>query len=322
MSCRGHVGVEHQFAGIRGDSAVSAIDFKRDHELRTFQQFCDAAALKIVRGTVCQPDPPAPDLIAELEGEGRVAFELVRLNDPDQLTRLSLMQQTPQFLQAEFAALPAKRHEDLSAKYADGIITIHFRGAVDLGLRRKALPFIWETLAAQPVGFTGKVDLWDLGAPDAVELIWVNRGKTPGGVPYFKTQTAGYVLPLVAVLERAAIDIFIVDPYIGADFVPRYLVHVRVGVKVRLLTRQYLAQLAASVEQLSKQHGLSIEIRRSKSHDRYVFIDGTECHHSSASFQDGGGKSAAMLSQVTDAFDGTKQIYETEWSGAVVVRAP
>jgi hypothetical protein len=177
---------------------VSTIDFKRDHELRTFQQFCDAAALKIVPDTVCQPDPPAPDLIAELEGEGRVAFELVRLNDPDQLTRLSLMQQTPQFLQAEFAALPAKCHEDLRAKYTDGIITIHFRGAVDFEQRRKALPFIWETLAAQPVGFAGKVDLWDLGAPDAVELIWVNRGKTPGGVPYFKTQTAGYVLPLVA----------------------------------------------------------------------------------------------------------------------------
>jgi hypothetical protein len=68
---------------------VSAIDFKREHELRTFQQFCDAAALRIVPDTVRQPDPPAPDLIAELEGNGRVAFELVRLNDPDQLTRLS-----------------------------------------------------------------------------------------------------------------------------------------------------------------------------------------------------------------------------------------
>jgi hypothetical protein len=26
----------------------------------------------------------------------------------------------------------------------------------------------------------------------------VNRGKTPGGIPYFKTQTAGYVFPLAA----------------------------------------------------------------------------------------------------------------------------
>lgn len=76
-----------------------------------------------------------------------------------------------------------------------------------------------------------------------------------------------------------------------------------------------------SAEPFAKQHGLSIEIRRSKSHDRPVFIDGTDCCHSSASFQDGGGKSAAMLSQVTDAFDSTKQIYEIEWGAAVVVRA-
>jgi hypothetical protein len=124
------------------------------------------------------------------------------------------------------------------------------------------------------------------------------------------------------VLERAAIDILIVDPYIGADFVPRYLAHVRAGVKVRLLTRQQLAQLVPSADQFAKQHGLSIEIRRSKSHDRYVFVDGTDCYHSSASFQDGGGKSAAMLSQVTDAFESTKQIYEREWSGAEIVRAP
>ena len=124
------------------------------------------------------------------------------------------------------------------------------------------------------------------------------------------------------VIERAAVDIFIIDPYIGADFVPKYLAHVRRGVKIRLLTRQQLTQLVPSADQFAKQHGSSIEIRRSKSHDRYDFIDGTDCYHSSASFQDGGRKSAAMLSQVTDAFESTKQIYEAEWSAADVARAP
>jgi hypothetical protein len=174
------------------------IDWKRHRELRTFEQFCAAAGLQIVLGSIRQPDPPGPDLIAELEGEGPVAFELVRLNDPEQLTRLNLMSQTPQFLAAAFAALPEEMHARFCALYADGIITIQFRGAVDLGQRRKALPFVWETLASLQTGFSGKVDLWDLRAPEAVELIWVNRGKTPGGVPFFKTQTAGYVLPLAA----------------------------------------------------------------------------------------------------------------------------
>ena len=55
-----------------------------------------------------------------------------------------------------------------------------------------------EALASLPPGHTGKIDLWATDAPAAIELIWVNRGKTPGGIPYFKTQTSGYVLPLVA----------------------------------------------------------------------------------------------------------------------------
>jgi hypothetical protein len=175
--------------------SADSITNKRDHELRTFEEFCAAARLTIVPGTIVQPDPPAPDLSAEFELLGRTAFELVRLNHPDQLTRLSLMHLTPQFLANAFTALPVEMHARLSSMYADGIITVHFRGAVNFGERRRALPFVWDTLASQPAGFVGKVDLWQLSAPEAIELIWVNRGKT-FGTPYFKTQTAGYVLPL------------------------------------------------------------------------------------------------------------------------------
>jgi hypothetical protein len=178
--------------------SADPIDWKREHELRTFEQFCAAAGLTIVPGTVGQPVAPAPDIIAEIEGAGRVAFELVRLNDSDQLTRVNLMQQTPQLLAAAFEVLPPDMHARLCSMYADGIIKVQFRGAVDPGQRKKALPFIWKTLAERPAGFSGKVDLWELGAPEAIELIWVTRGKTVGGIPNFESQTAGYVLPLAA----------------------------------------------------------------------------------------------------------------------------
>jgi hypothetical protein len=148
------------------------------------------------------------------------------------------------------------------------------------------------------------------------------RTTGPGEIVVDRDHKFDYYDEVRKAIERAATDILIVDPYIGADFVPRYLAHVRGGVKVRLLTRKYIDQLVPSVELFATQHRLPIEIRRSRSHDRYVFIDGVDGYHSSASFQDGGGKSAAMLSQITDAFDATKQIYETEWSGAAVVRAP
>lgn len=124
-------------------------------------------------------------------------------------------------------------------------------------------------------------------------------------------------------LETAITDILFVDPYIGADFVSRYLPHVRAGVTVRLLTRKYLDKVVPSVDMLVlQQQGLSVEVRKSISHDRYIFIDRKECYHSSASFQDGGKSSAALLSQVMDVFPDTQRIYESEWAAAKVSRPP
>lgn len=123
-------------------------------------------------------------------------------------------------------------------------------------------------------------------------------------------------------LETALIDILFVDPYLGADFVSRYLPHVRAGVTVRLLTRKYLDKVVPSVDLLALQQGLSVEVRRSISHDRYIFIDHKECYLSSASFQNGGKSSAALLSQIMDVFPDMQRIYESEWAAAKVARAP
>jgi len=176
-------------------TGVPLPDSKRAHERQVFDQFCAAIGFSLVPGSIQQLDPPAPDLLATFDAIGEVAFELVRLNHEDQLTRLSLMERTPSFLDDAFAKLETAHHAALSATYADGIITIDFRGAVHLGGRRKALPFLWRMLESMPAGFQGQIDLWGLGAPDAIRSIWVSRGET-GGRPWFKTGTAGFVLPL------------------------------------------------------------------------------------------------------------------------------
>jgi hypothetical protein len=176
---------------------MSHPDWKRLHEAAIFEAFCAAEALAPIVGSIEQPEPPAPDLIADFGPLGRIAFELVRLNDSEQLTRMALMSKTPAFLDEAFARLPSELRSGVADKFADGIITIEFKGAVDFAQRRAALPFVWATLDSLPRGFTGKVDLWPLDAPSALQMIWVNRGAT-GGRPWFKTQTSGYVLPLCA----------------------------------------------------------------------------------------------------------------------------
>lgn len=116
-------------------------------------------------------------------------------------------------------------------------------------------------------------------------------------------------------LEVATSEVFVVDPYLGAEFVSRYLPYVKSGVKVRLLIENQVTQVKPAVELFRQQNSLVIELRKSKGlHDRYIFIDKTECFHSGATFKDGAAKSATTLTQITDAFAPVLAIYEAAWA--------
>lgn len=119
------------------------------------------------------------------------------------------------------------------------------------------------------------------------------------------------------VVELAATDLFVVDPYLNADFVSAYLPHVKAGVTVRLLAGQYFAQLVPAASAFSEQHGVAIEVRKGdQMHDRYIFIDGREGYQSGASFKDGGKNAPASFIQVHDAFPQVLAIYEAKWAAA------
>jgi hypothetical protein len=146
----------------------------------------------------------------------------------------------------------------------------------------------------------------------------------PLSVAVNRGQPFDYFDEVRKLIATAQNDILFVDPYLDADFVARYLPHVRGGVRVRLLTSKLLAALLPAVHQFAQQHGGSIEIRKfsSRPHDRFVFIDGAQCYFSSASFKDGGRASPAMLQQVTDTFPELSAIYEAEWANATQERKP
>jgi hypothetical protein len=88
------------------------------------------------------------------------------------------------------------------------------------------------------------------------------------------------------IIEEADRDVLFVDPYLDAEFVSRYLPHIRAGTLVRLLTRERIAQLLPAVAAMSQESGLSIEVRTAAGfHDRYVLIDSSRCYQSGASFK-------------------------------------
>lgn len=121
------------------------------------------------------------------------------------------------------------------------------------------------------------------------------------------------------VIEMAKIDLFFVDPYLDAEFVSRYLPHASAGVSVRLLARERMATLLPAVTLLRQQTGLAVEVRSADAfHDRYVFIDRSECYQSGASFKDGAKKAPTTLTQIIDAFGAVFATYEQKWASATV----
>jgi hypothetical protein len=158
------------------------------------------------------------------------------------------------------------------------------------------------------------------------EARWDLRMKTTGplSIAVNRGQPFDYFDEVRKLIAAAQTDILFVDPYLDADFVARYLPHVRTGVRIRLLTSKKLPVLLPAVDQFAQQSGASIEVRKptTRPHDRYVFIDRAQCYLSSATFQDGGRLSPAILQQVTDTFAELSAIYEAEWANASRERGP
>lgn len=132
--------------------------------------------------------------------------------------------------------------------------------------------------------------------------------------------TFDYFDEIRRIAESATGDLFFVDPYLDAEFVSRYLVHVASGVNIRLLAREKLKTLIPAVETFVTQHGTPVLVRTVGGfHDRYVIVDGSSCYQSGASFKDGAKKSPTTLTQITDAFPAVLQTYEALWDSAELV---
>jgi hypothetical protein len=69
--------------------SVDSTTRKAESERRAFSEFAAAAALDIIPGSLESRPPPEPDILCELAGRGRVAFELVNLVDEDLMRMLA-----------------------------------------------------------------------------------------------------------------------------------------------------------------------------------------------------------------------------------------
>lgn len=134
-------------------------------------------------------------------------------------------------------------------------------------------------------------------------------------------QVFDYFDEIRKIIEPANQDLLFIDPYLDAEFVTRYLPHVKAGTSIRLLGRERIATLLPAVDMFSKQAGVAVTVRSAAGfHDRYVIVDSSSCYQSGASFKDGAKTAPTTLTQITDAFSVVKKIYEDIWTAGKVER--
>lgn len=139
----------------------------------------------------------------------------------------------------------------------------------------------------------------------------------PLNVAVSEGQVYRYFEEIRKIVELASTDVFFVDPYLEVDFVAKYLRYVRDGVTIRLLGSKHMKELMPAVKTFAQETGKPIEVRRAnRMHDRFVFINKSDCYYSGASFKDGAKKAPAIISQITDAFSAMHDTYEKMWDNA------
>ena len=139
----------------------------------------------------------------------------------------------------------------------------------------------------------------------------------PSNVAVSGAMVFDYFDEIRKVIEMAKSDILFVDPYLDAEFVSRYLPQITEGVCIRLLAREKLQTLLPAAQMFVHQNQARLEIRSAPNfHDRYVFIDESNCYQSGASFKDGAKKAPTTITQITDAFAAVFQTYQEIWRSA------
>ena len=166
---------------------------KEERELRIFVALAPKAGIKIVRGTIIQSPPPAPDIQCDVEGVGHMNFELVALDDQHTRTRLSNMFNTKEAWAHALSRLPPGDQVIVRAAFADVHLNLNFDEMAGTKDRSAALSVIQDELLRHPPGYAGPL-FSRTTMPARLHAVSVFRNKTTDG-PHFNAPSGGSWMP-------------------------------------------------------------------------------------------------------------------------------
>jgi hypothetical protein len=153
---------------------------KAAHERTIFEEFAQTAGLPVRAGSIVSQKYPSPDLACEIEGQGIVAFELVRLVDQGWAQGTEVMFRSNELTKQFVDGLTGGQGAEFRRKYSNAMIGLEFAEAASLRDREAILPPLIAELLALPDGTTGSdVDLSE-GVARVVSRASIDRGRFDG----------------------------------------------------------------------------------------------------------------------------------------------
>ena len=126
---------------------------------------------------------------------------------------------------------------------------------------------------------------------------------------------------LNALVASAQRSLYIVDAYMDDSIFDTYLSSLPRSVTVRLLVRDFAANVKLAAEKYVAQYGTALEAKKSKSlHDRVIFVDGSECWVLGQSIKDATASKPTYLAPLSPDVASLKLAdYENIWSAATAI---
>jgi len=136
------------------------------------------------------------------------------------------------------------------------------------------------------------------------------------GKMYDSDQTYDFRQDLVAIVQQAKESLFVIDPYLDADFFGM-IFEERIGIACRVLATKSTALLLPLAASLRKERGVLVEVRKSKEiHDRVILVDNTDGWVVGGSIKDAGKKPTYLLPLLPDLVLKKAPIYERIWTSS------
>jgi hypothetical protein len=157
---------------------------KSREERGIFEEFAAAAGFQIVPESVTQPDPP--DILCEVTGIGRVAFELVQLDGREELSRMSDFRDSGHL----WAEISRDLGSDVRQRHSNVQINVCFQTGAGQRMRRKIFSQMVARLNSLPASFSG--DLFEEN-PSGLESAQIRRFNIDSGPSIREVSASGPV---------------------------------------------------------------------------------------------------------------------------------